>query len=328
MEASPYKISGPTVIHFSGGRTSAYMLRMALDYNGGRIPDGSHVVFCNTGKERSETLDFVRDVSARWNVNIVWLEYRNRPTTRKGKKGWEHYAVEVDHATSSRNGEPFEMVILARNFLPNVTMRFCTIELKIKTCGRWLKQKGVGEYASWVGLRADEPKRVAKLLRKGETCVRDTLLGPETVHVRGAETLPGELPVCPLADAGVTVRDVERYWLTSRVGVKLNDWLATPVHTRRGFDLALRPDEGNCDLCFLKGTAKRLRLIEERPESADWWAKMESLRIGVTTSGAGWFRKPKDGPDYAALKMIAQKRYPMPLLDDDDASDMCVNCTD
>lgn len=30
---SPYKLSGTTVVSFSGGRTSAYMLRQVLDNN-------------------------------------------------------------------------------------------------------------------------------------------------------------------------------------------------------------------------------------------------------------------------------------------------------
>jgi len=46
----PFKITEPTCISFSGGRSSAYMLWRVLRSNGG-LPDGSVVCFANTGKE-------------------------------------------------------------------------------------------------------------------------------------------------------------------------------------------------------------------------------------------------------------------------------------
>ena len=53
---NPYKILEPTVISFSGGRTSAYMLWKILEANNG-LPDEAIVCFANTGKEEEATLD-------------------------------------------------------------------------------------------------------------------------------------------------------------------------------------------------------------------------------------------------------------------------------
>ena len=65
--SDPFKIIEPTVISFSGGRTSAYMLWRVLQSNNG-LPDDAIVCFANTGKEHDATLQFVKDCEINWNV--------------------------------------------------------------------------------------------------------------------------------------------------------------------------------------------------------------------------------------------------------------------
>jgi len=60
---NPYRISEPTCISFSGGRTSAFMLWNVLQANDGKLPDEAIVCFANTGKEDEATLKFVHDCS-------------------------------------------------------------------------------------------------------------------------------------------------------------------------------------------------------------------------------------------------------------------------
>ena len=72
----PYRVPRPAVISFSGGRTSAYMLKSIVDAYGGHLPDGIWVAFANTGMERHETLDFVDICSRAWGVEIFWLLWR------------------------------------------------------------------------------------------------------------------------------------------------------------------------------------------------------------------------------------------------------------
>lgn len=76
--SDPFIIEGPAVICFSGGRTSAYMLRRILDAHKDQLPKDVFVTFQNTGVEREETLDFVNEVSQRW-TPVRWLEYRRDP---------------------------------------------------------------------------------------------------------------------------------------------------------------------------------------------------------------------------------------------------------
>lgn len=160
---NPFQILEPTCISFSGGRTSAYMLWRVLQANNG-LPDDAVVCFANTGKEDEATLRFVQDCSEHWNVPIVWLEYKD---AEESKDRWRT----VSYETASRNGEPFEAVIRKKQYLPNPVTRFCTIEMKIRTIANYLfsigmcETRSAGEYMSWVGIRADEPRRAAKIPR-------------------------------------------------------------------------------------------------------------------------------------------------------------------
>jgi 3'-phosphoadenosine 5'-phosphosulfate sulfotransferase (PAPS reductase)/FAD synthetase len=150
--SDPYKIIEPTVISFSGGRTSGYMLWRVLQSNNG-LPNDAKVIFANTGKEEEATLKFINDCATKWNVPIVWLEYL--PENPKFKK--------VTFENASRNGEPFEALIKKKNYLPNTVARFCTQELKVLAVDRYLKSIGINEYQTFLGIRADEPRRVAKM---------------------------------------------------------------------------------------------------------------------------------------------------------------------
>lgn len=183
IDRDPFFCTGPTLINVSGGATSADMLRRILAAHGGRLPDDTHAVFANTGRERPETFNFLRECAERWGVDIRWIE-RSSPRTTPG---W----VEVDYSTASRNGEPFAELVQSKSFLPNAVMRFCTIDLKIKPARAFMVSQGYDHWTSVVGLRYDEPARVSKLKARDH----------------------GEWDVsCPLYDARVTKAHVADFW--------------------------------------------------------------------------------------------------------------------
>lgn len=237
----PFKIDGPTCISFSGGRTSAYMLWRALQANAG-LPADARVCFANTGLEAEETLEFVRDCATRWGVPIAWLEYRN-----------EGYGL-VSFDTAAREGEPFEALIRKRSYLPNPVTRFCTQELKIRPIARYLLDQGFdmtkteAENASWVGIRADEQRRAAKIKDKGRL---------------------------PLWAAGVSVQEVNAFWKEQPFDLRLS--------TFNG-----RTMEGNCVYCFNKPPAQRLSIARAGRYPIGWWVRAEdgSLVAGATGQGA------------------------------------------
>lgn len=241
--SDPFKILEPTVISFSGGRTSGYMLWRILQSNNG-LPDDAIVVFANTGKEEEATLEFVRDCEVNWNVPIHWVEYRTK------EPGFE----KVTYETASRNGEPFAEMLEKKQYLPSPVMRFCTIELKIRTIHKYLKSLGWehNENMDWVGIRADEPRRAAKIQRERT----------------------------PLVSAGVTSGEVGKFWKEQNFDLKLPNFNGKTYH-------------GNCDLCYLKGASQTLSLIAEKPERALWWARMEETHINKAKNDSGRFRKDR-----------------------------------
>jgi 3'-phosphoadenosine 5'-phosphosulfate sulfotransferase (PAPS reductase)/FAD synthetase len=273
----PFRIDPeqPTGISFSGGRSSAYMLWRILDANGG-LPRDTLVCFANTGTEAEATLRFVRDCATRWRVPITWIEYRDDPTG---------FAV-VDFTSASREGEPFEALIRKRRYLPNPVTRFCTGQLKIRAIHRFLRQGGWTDWDQYLGIRADEPRRIAKIRARGNAgeSARETLC-------------------LPLAEAGLTLREVAAFWRTQDFDLEL-----LSVHGRT---LA-----GNCDLCFLKSRGQRLSLIQARPEAAQWWIRMESLGFSSKPSGA---RFRIDGPSYAELARMAVSQQDLFPRDDEEA---------
>lgn len=182
----PFKIIEPTCISFSGGRTSAYMLWRVLQSNNG-LPDEAIVCFANTGKEDEATLQFVHDCETQWKVAIHWLEYCD------AEKSKDRFKT-VNFETASRNGEPFTQLISRKKYLPNPVARFCTSELKILTIDRYLKSLGIDDYATAVGIRADEQRRAAKMTDK----------------------------LIPLVLAGIKQKDVQDFWNKNSFNLGLN----------------------------------------------------------------------------------------------------------
>ncbi|PWU30682.1 hypothetical protein DK254_00050 [Pseudomonas sp. RW407] len=284
---NPYHITGPAQIGFSGGRSSGFMLYHILEGHGGQLPSDVHVTFQNTGKERPETLDFIRECQLHWGVPITWLEF-------DGVYGQGLSWKEVTYESASRNGEPFDLMLRyyadyrreekeEPPILPNPANRMCTDRMKIKAATWWMRD--VLGHSSWdaiIGIRADEPKRYHRMMAANE---------------KGSNRWEN---VTPMYHAGVLKADVNSFW------------------ARQLFDLGIDSDLGNCDLCFLKKPEKIIRAIVENPQCAKWWIEAED-RSGQV------FRQ--DRPNYRALAWMAdQLRRQIPLdLDFSETEDL-IDC--
>jgi 3'-phosphoadenosine 5'-phosphosulfate sulfotransferase (PAPS reductase)/FAD synthetase len=258
---NPFLIKEPTCISFSGGRTSAYMLWRVLQAHDMSLPSDAKVIFCNTGKEENATLDFVNQCSKEWGVAITWLEF----AVENGEK----VSKVVNFETASRNGEPFSAVIKwFEPSLPNGRARYCSSQMKTRTMHRHLKSIGWTEWDSFIGIRADEPRRVAKFRANPH---------PESKH---------ETVCMPLVPANVSSKEVGNFWANQTFDLGLPNMNGKTMH-------------GNCDLCMLKPKSQVLSLIKEKPERALWWMKQEE-EAAKRCHGDGKFFAI-DRPSYAQM---------------------------
>src|SRR3990167_328889 len=149
-------------VMFSGGRTSGYMCWWLKKH---KSDEYSFVfMFANTGQEHEKTLEFVDKCDKRLGLNLVWLEAVVHHGERKGST---HKIVTYE--TASRNGEPFEQVILSYG-IPNKSWPNCNRELKIHPANSYMRSLGFKtNHVRAIGIRSDEIDRMnLDAIKRGE----------------------------------------------------------------------------------------------------------------------------------------------------------------
>lgn len=226
----------PAYAGISGGRTSAMMAALAGEDVG--------LIFQNTGREHSNTLDFLNELDNALGHRLVWLEFRMPKV--KGARPREFEFAVVNYRTADRSGGPFDgfMQALAdyratRDLAPVAPWalgRLCTAYMKQRVKERYVRSLGVIDYDYFVGLRADEPQRVSKL------------------KARDTKSLTFRMP---LATEGIVKSDVLSFWKS------------------QPFDLELEERQGNCTGCFLKDQGDLARVLQEAETDANWWISIQ-----------------------------------------------------
>jgi 3'-phosphoadenosine 5'-phosphosulfate sulfotransferase (PAPS reductase)/FAD synthetase len=200
------------VFNFSGGKSSAYMV---IHY----WKPGDLVIFTDTGREHPKTYKFIHDFEAFENIPVIKISYKDSET-------------------------PFETLLSEKKYkvIPNRVKRRCTIELKIKTCKRYLRSIGVTEFNNFIGFRADEPLRIKRRVQKFKR-----------VHDKFS-----------LYYDGITKLMINEYW------------------KNKPYNLEIPSILGNCTLCFMKGKNAIINILASYPELADPWVKDEENAGGRT----------------------------------------------
>ncbi len=164
---------------------------------------GDLVIFCDTGREHPKTYKFINDFEANENIPVIRLKYEGG----------------------------FERLIEKRKAVPNNFKRFCTIELKIKTCRRYLRSNGISKYENFVGFRYDEPLRIKRRKQMWKQVIDKF----------------------PLYEDKIDKQIVNDYW------------------AKKPYTLEIPSILGNCTLCFMKGKNAIMNIMASNPELADVW---------------------------------------------------------
>jgi hypothetical protein len=117
-----------------------------------------HFVFMDTGAEHPKTYEFIRKVDARLGLDLACLRGRFNPKMGVG--------VRAQRLSIDRIGQdlaPFGE--MTRKYgTPAVRTAWCTSRLKEEMHDKWCDAEfGRGQYVTWIGVRADEPKRLGRV---------------------------------------------------------------------------------------------------------------------------------------------------------------------
>ena len=152
------------------------------------------------------------------------------------------------------------------------------------------------EFVSLVGLRSDEPRRVARLLQRNNALqYLDRLADGEYIYA-------------PLYDHGISKHDVFNFWSSQR-------W---------DLELPWNSNLSNCVFCFMKGesalreisrtTRKGERSASGRPHDISWWADIERRYARVVPS-------TKDPSSFTRFGFFGANRLEYEkIIDDQDSS--------
>lgn len=141
------------IVSFSGGRTSAYLVSLMEKK---RVEDGWKViyVFCDTGAEHDKTYDFIRNIVKHWKIDLTCLRVVVNPEYRKASA---YEVVTLDKL--KHDLKPWKQIV-AKYSLPNVSMPYCTREMKSRPFDKWVSDNVQGPFNVWLGIRCDEPTRL------------------------------------------------------------------------------------------------------------------------------------------------------------------------
>ena len=182
------------IIPVSGGKDSAAMCVLMHK----KLPEAEYV-FCDTGAELKETYEYLDRLEKKLNIKIVRLG---------SDKGFDHW-LNYHHG-----------------FLPSPRARWCTIVMKIKPFEKYC---GDDDITSYIGIRADEAKRIG-------------YFNPKKPKIKAKY---------PFIEQGIKLDDV--YNMLDESGVGLPTYYKW--RSRSG-----------CYFCFFQRRVEWVKLSEEHPD--------------------------------------------------------------
>lgn len=154
-------------------------------------------------------------------------------------------------------GDSFDQVIAKKRMLPNVMMRFCTVEMKLRPLFRWWKEKINKPVKMQIGFRAGEESRANRMVGR---CNEDGLLSFKDVigrHSNGQQKwaeFAWQQPVFPMIEDRIHKDHVEQFWKGSFVRFAKHN---------------------NCVGCFHRNPIMLRKIAQDHPDKFQWFADQE-----------------------------------------------------
>lgn len=187
-------------------------------------------------------------------------------------------------------GKTFDEIIVRgdKKYLPNVTQRFCTTEMKLHPIFKWWESEIGKPIATRIGYRANEQSRaktmIAKLNKEGLSTYK-TIVGKRKTQNKWA-TIGWQKPVFPLIEDNIYKDHIEKYWKDKPVRFAYMN---------------------NCVGCFHRNPVLLKLMSEKHPNKFNWFMEAEQ-DTGYNV------RTFKNGVTYKEIKNSMKQ---MPLFDDD-----------
>jgi len=185
-------------------------------------------------------------------------------------------------------GKTFDEIIVRKDkkYLPNVTQRFCTTEMKLQPIFNWW-QKTINEVCEVrIGFRANEQSRAKTMLSKtnenGNSTFK-TIVGKRKTQNKWAD-IEWQKPMFPLIDDNIYKDKIEKYWKDKPVRFAYMN---------------------NCVGCFHRNPILLKHMSDKNPNKFQWFIDAEQ------ETGYGWWKK---GMTYKEIKNSFKQTS---LFDDD-----------
>lgn len=196
-------------------------------------------VFANTGMERPETIEFLRNIQDVWGIPLTLIEgtYSNVMGVAIG------YKI-VDWNSLDMNAKPFEGAVLHKTKgdfkgLPNQDAPYCSEVMKTIPCNKFAKAIFDNQkFIKAVGFRREDmPKRIS---------------WPEI-----KEDKARIFPLLTDFQEPIGIQELNSWW------------------NKQPFQLGINSKFGNCELCWKKSDKNLVDTIKRGSKFIDWWTKME-----------------------------------------------------
>lgn len=137
------------IVSFSGGRTSAYLCSLVK-----KADKDALFVFMDTGAEHPKTYEFVKKVNRWLDLNLICIQAVISPVLGEGVR---HRVVDIDSLKTDL--KVFRDYVI-KNGNPVAVGATCSDRMKAQTFKDWKRNNIDSECITWLGMRADEPRRL------------------------------------------------------------------------------------------------------------------------------------------------------------------------